>query len=82
MSEINPACAAMTADCPPGNDCRLTAEDCWIDAATENAPAASAYRYRCQTCDKTWTVRFPQQNPVFDRTGQRVDGPVPSVTAD
>ena len=79
MSERNPACAMMTAQCPPGNDCRLQAVKCWIETPDDGGAIASVYRYQCLSCQKSWTVAFPQDNPVFDRNGAIIAAPVPVV---
>ena len=77
MSEINPACARMTAGCPPTADCRLQAESCRVAETADGK--ASRYVYACRTCGAKWLVDFPMVQPTFDRFGRIAEAPAPRV---
>ena len=79
MTDTNPACAIMTADCPPENDCRLAIDGCGIEQTEGNQPNLSRYLYRCTRCGKRWTVDWPQVQPVYDREGNVAELAAPLV---
>lgn len=80
MTDLNPATAIMSADCPPESMCRFVIWDCCVARCTNGGPSQSRYHYHCTTCDRHWQVDWPQVQPIYDRAGAPIEIIGPIVT--